>query len=53
MEDVVAMVANGHTNETTIDEKEASVEEVQEKETDNKFQQAIAAWRSEFDGRSL
>lgn len=52
MAEVDAMVANGHTNETTIDEKEASVE-VQEKETENKFQQAIAAWRSGFDGRSL
>lgn len=52
MADVDAMVANGHTNETTIDGKEASVE-VQEKESENTFQQAIAAWRSEFDGRPL
>lgn len=52
MADVEAMVANGHTTETTIGEKEASVE-VQERETENKFQQAIAAWRSESDCRSL
>ena len=47
MADVDVMVANGHTNETTIDEKEASVE-AQENEAENKFQQAIAAWRSKL-----
>lgn len=44
MADIDAMVAtNGHTNEATEAIKDANVEVL---ETENKFQQAIAAWRS-------
>lgn len=46
MAEVDATLAqNGHTAEATKDTKEAN-EEVQESE--NKFQQAIAAWRSGY-----
>ena len=45
MADVDTIVAtNGHTNEAAEEMKEANVEV---HETENKFQQAIAAWRSE------